>query len=57
MSLRGMNRGDRRPPLCASRPAGPRHDGFRRPDAPRRGSFKGPRSADANGNRRQFSDR
>jgi superfamily II DNA/RNA helicase len=39
------------------KPGAPRHDGFRRPDAPRRGSFKGARSADANGNRRQFSDR
>jgi superfamily II DNA/RNA helicase len=39
------------------KPATPRHDGFRRPDAPRKGSYKGPRSADGNGNRRQFSDR
>ena len=41
----------------AGKAGAPRHEGFRRPDAPRRGNFKGPRSADANGNRRAFSDR
>ncbi len=46
-----------RPFAGNGKPGAPRHDGFRRPDAPRKGSFKGSRSGETNGNRRQFTGR